>query len=88
MIPPLLVNETALFAAESRELLEDEEEDDDKEEEAVVVVAPFSLLPLLDSRVIPTPQLLVNARLLRPGGAAASRAADADPGATMPTTPE
>jgi len=86
MIPPLLVNETAFFAAESRELLEDEEEEE--EEAAVVVVAPFSLLPLLDSRVIPTPQLLVNARLLRPGGAAASRAADADPGATMPTTPE
>ena len=85
MIPPLLVNETALFAAESRELLE---EDDDDDEEAAVVVAPFSLLPLLDSRVIATPQLLVNARLRRPGGAAASSAAEADPGATMPTTPE
>ena len=79
------MNETALFAAESRELLE---EDDDDEEEAAVVVAPFSLLPLLDSRVIATPQLLVNARLRRPGGAAASSAAEADPGATMPTTPE
>lgn len=60
------------FRAATRRELDDEDEAD---------VEPRCSPP-------PPPQLLVNARLRSPGGAAASKAACAVPGATIPTTPE